>query len=237
LPRTMPRIKPFEVAGHFAPSFDLGGDFYDFLELGGHLGILIGDVAGKGVPAALLMSSVQASLRAHAQDVYHIDEVLSRVNKALVRDTLDNEFATAWYGVADPNTLRLTYCSAGHDWPLLVRVPKDRAVEDKDLQRLTADGMALGIDETQKYVKGTFQLKERDVLVAFTDGVHDATNFEGKRFGGTRLRNAVLEVLAAEPEAGPARIVDHVLAQVRQHAGLSGRGDDLTLVVMRVSAK
>lgn len=237
LPRTPPHIKPFEVAAHYAPSFDLGGDFYDFLELGGHLGILIGDVVGKGVPAALLMSSVRASLRAHAQDLYHIDEVLSRVNTALVRDTLDNEFATVWYGVADPTTLNLTYCSAGHDWPLLIRVPRDRPVEERDLLRLTADGMALGIDETQKYPKGTFQLRERDVLVAFTDGVHDATSFEGKRFGGTRLRAAVLELLAAEPEAPPGRIVDHVLAQVRQHTGLSGRSDDLTLVVMRVAER
>lgn len=110
-------------------------------------------------------------------------------------------------------------------------------MEEKDLHRLTADGMALGIDETQKYPKGTFQLRERDVLVAFTDGVHDATNFEGRRFGGTRLRAAVLDVLAHEPDAGASRIVDHVLAQVRQHTGLSGRGDDLTLVVMRVGGK
>lgn len=237
LPRTLPHIPPFEVAAHYAPSFDLGGDFYDFLELGGHLGILIGDVVGKGVPAALLMSSVRASVRAHAQGTYHIDEVLSRVNKALARDTLDNEFATVWYGVADPQTLRLTYCSAGHDWPLLVHVPKSRRVEEKDLERLTADGMALGIDETQKYPKGTYQLRERDVVVAFTDGVHDATNFEGKRFGGTRLRNAVLELLRNEPEATPSRIVDHLLASIRQYTGLSGRGDDMTIVVMRVAER
>ncbi|MFN7021825.1 MAG: PP2C family protein-serine/threonine phosphatase, partial [Phycisphaerales bacterium] len=237
LPRTMPSIRPFEVAAHYAPSFELGGDFYDFLELGGHLGILIGDVVGKGVPAALLMSAVRASLRAHAQDVYHIDEVLSRVNRSLVVDTLDNEFATVWYGVADPGTLRLTYCGAGHDWPLLVRVPRDRAPEEKDINRLTADGMALGIDESQKYPKGTVQLAPRDVLLAFTDGLHDATNFEGKKFGGTRIRNALLEILTLEPEASASRIVDHVVAQVRQHTGLSGRGDDLTVVVLRVGEK
>lgn len=235
LPRSMPKLKPFEVAAHYAPSHDLGGDFYDFLELGGHLGILIGDVVGKGVPAALLMSAVRASFRAHAQDVYHIDEVLSRVNRALVRDTLDNEFATVWYGVIDPVTLRLTYCSAGHDWPLLVRVPTDRKVEVSDLLRLTADGMALGIDPTQKYPTGVFQLQPGDVLLGFTDGVHDATNFEGKRFGGTRLRNSLLDLLGAEPDASPARVLDYVLGQLRQHTGLSGRSDDMTIVVMRVA--
>lgn len=234
LPRSVPRMPPFDVAAHYAPSYDLGGDFYDFIELGGHLGILVGDVVGKGVPAALLMSAVRAAVRAHSEHLYHIDELFSRVNRSLALDTLDNEFATVWYGVADPHSLRLTYCGAGHDWPLLVRVPQTRPVEDKDVQRLTADGMALGIDPTQKYPKGTFQLAPRDVMVVFTDGLHDATNFEGKRFGGTRLRKALLELLASEPEASAARIVDHIIAQVRQHAGVSGRSDDITVVVMRV---
>ncbi len=234
LPRSLPQMKPFDVAAHYAPSFELGGDFYDFMELGGHLGILIGDVVGKGVAAALLMSSVRSSIRAHAQDLYHIDEVLSRTNKALAADTLDNEFATVWYGVVDPQSLRLTYCGAGHDWPLLVRMPKDRRVEDKDVQRLTADGMALGIDPNQKYPKGMFQMEHGDVLVAYTDGLHDATNFDGRRFGGTRLRKAIVDLLASEPGASAARIVDHVIAQVRQHTGLNRRIDDITVVVMRV---
>jgi phosphoserine phosphatase RsbU/P len=234
LPRSVPQMKPFDVAAHYAPSFELGGDFYDFMELGGHLGILIGDVVGKGVAAALLMSSVRSSIRAHAQDLYHIDEVLSRTNKALCADTLDNEFATVWYGVVDPQSLRLTYCGAGHDWPLLIRMPRDRKVEDKDVQRLTADGMALGIDPMQKYPKGMFQMEHGDVLVAYTDGLHDATNFDGKRFGGTRLRKALVDLLAAEPAATASRVVDHVIAQVRQHTGLNRRIDDITVVVMRV---
>ncbi len=237
LPRTTPNVPPFDVAAHYAPSFELGGDFYDFLELGGHLGILVGDVAGKGVPAALLMSSVRASLRAHAQDVYHIGDVLKRVNRALVRDTLDNEFVTLWYGVADPVSLRLTYCAAGHDWPLLIRVPRDRPVTDRDCQRLTADGMALGIDPTQEYPLGVFQLQPRDVIVAWTDGLHDAVNFEGQRFGGTRLRSALVELLEREPGASAARIVDHVLAAVRQFSGLSGRTDDITVVALRVGER
>jgi sigma-B regulation protein RsbU (phosphoserine phosphatase) len=234
LPRHLPQMKPFDVAAHYAPSFELGGDFYDFMELGGHLGILIGDVVGKGVAAALLMSSVRSSIRAHAQDLYHIDEVLSRTNKALSEDTLDNEFATVWYGVVDPQSLRLTYCGAGHDWPLLIRMPRDRKVEDKDVQRLTADGMALGIDPHQKYPKGMFQMEHGDVLVAYTDGLHDATNFDGKRYGGTRLRKALVDLLAAEPRASASRIVDHVIAQVRQHTGMNKRIDDITIVVMRV---
>ncbi len=236
LPKAPPSLPPFDLAAHYAPSLDLGGDFYDYMVLGGHLALMIGDVVGKGVPAALLMASVRASLRAHAQDVYDIEQILSRSNKALVRDTLDNEFATVWYGVADPVSLRLTYCGAGHDWPILVHVPKagDRRVQESDLTRLTADGMALGIDAQQAYTKGMVDLAPGDCLVAFTDGVHDATNFESKRFGGTRLRRAILEVLANEPDAPAQRVVEHILWHIRQFSGLAGRADDLTLVVLRV---
>ncbi|MBX3385830.1 MAG: SpoIIE family protein phosphatase [Phycisphaeraceae bacterium] len=235
LPRSVPSVAPFDVAAHYAPTLELGGDFYDFMELGGHLGLLIGDVAGKGVPAALLMASVRASLRAYAQEMYHIDQVLERVNAALVRDTLDHEFATVWYGVADPHSLRLTYCSAGHDWPLHIRPPAQGPVTDADVRRLTADGMALGIDPAQKYPKGTVQLRAGDVVVAYTDGLHDALNPDGKRFGGTRLRRSVVELLKQEPSAGPSRIIDHVLAAVRQHAGLAGRNDDITVIALRVT--
>lgn len=236
LPRSTPDLPRLDLAARYSPSFELGGDFYDFIELGTNLGIVIGDVAGKGVAAALLMSAVRASLRAHAQDVYDIGEVLSRVNVALARDTRDNEFATLWYGVIEPKTLRMTYCGAGHEWPLLIRVPKDRPTIDADVHRLTADGMALGIDDTQKYPHGYFDLMPRDVLIAFTDGLTDSVDFDSRRFGGTRLRRCLVELLAAEPEATASRIVEHIFWQLRQFSGLSRRMDDVTLVVARVKA-
>jgi serine phosphatase RsbU (regulator of sigma subunit) len=234
MPRAMPHVPRLDLAAKYLPSFELGGDFYDFIELGDHLGIVVGDVAGKGVAAALLMADVRGSLRAHAQDVYDIGEVLSRVNAALVRDTRDNEFATLWYGVIDPQTLRLTYCGAGHEWPLVIRVPRDRPVNDEDLSRLTADGMALGIDPSQRYPHGVCQLRAGDVLVVFTDGLPDATDFEGRHFGGTRLRRALIEFLSQQPSASAAQILEHVLWVLRQFTGLSRRIDDITLVVMRV---
>src|SRR5207253_10190817 len=101
------------------PWLELGGDCYDFMELGGSLGVAIGDVVGKGIAAALLMSAVRSSLRAHVEDIYHIDVVMGKVNAALCRDTLDNEFATLWYGVVDREKMRVTYCSGGHE-PVVV---------------------------------------------------------------------------------------------------------------------
>ncbi len=234
LPRSTPNLANIDLAAKYSPSFELGGDFYDFIELGNNLGVVIGDVAGKGVAAALLMSAVRASLRAHAQDVYDIGEVLVRVNAALVRDTRDNEFATLWYGVVDLSSLRLTYCGAGHEWPLLIRLPRDRAVRDDDVQRLTADGMALGIDASQTYPHGTIDLAPDDILIAFTDGLTDANDFEQRRFGGTRLRRTLVEFLSREPDASASQIVEHVFWQLRQFSGLNRRVDDVTLVVMRV---
>lgn len=234
LPRSTPNLPRLDLAAKYSPSFELGGDFYDFIELGNSLGLVVGDVAGKGVAAALLMSAVRASLRAHAQDVYDIGEVLVRVNAALVRDTRDNEFATLWYGVVDTQSLRLTYCGAGHEWPLLIRVPRDREISEGDVRRLTADGMALGIDADQRYPHGTVDLAPRDLLVAFTDGLTDANDFQQRRFGGTRLRKTLLEYLAREPNASASAIVEHVFWQLRQFSGLNRRVDDVTLVVMRV---
>ncbi len=234
LPVRMPMSSKFDLAARYVPSFELGGDFYDFIDLGGHLGIAVGDVVGKGVPAALLMSAVRASLRAHAQDVYDIGEVLRRVNVALTDDTLDNEFTTLWYAVADPFTLGLTHCSAGHEWPVVIRAEEGVTPTEEHVQRLTTDGMVLGIDRDQRYAAGRFQMRPGDIILAYTDGLPDATNFEGKRYGGKRVRGSVLELLANEPEATSAEIVEHVFWALRQFHGLNQRLDDMTLTVMRV---
>jgi len=237
LPRTVPNIKGLDVAARYIPSFELGGDFYDFIDLAGHFGLVVGDVVGKGVAAALLMSSVRASLRAHAEGVYDLDNVVAKVNTALCRDTLDNEFATLWYGVIDPNTLRLTYCSAGHEPPLVVRVPTHRAPGGADIDELTVGGMVVGIDRSQRYQRAVYDLQPGDVLIAYTDGMTDQTNFRKEKFGKKRLRQAILDTLAAEPEASAASIAERLLWHLRQFAGLAPRADDETLVVVRVARR
>ena len=235
LPSRVPQVPGVDLAARYVPSFELGGDFYDFIELNGHLGLVVGDVVGKGVAAALLMAAVRASLRAHAQDVYDLDTVVARVNHALCRDTLDNEFATLWYGVLDPATLRLTYCNAGHEPPIIVRVPTHRPPSAADIDELSVGGMVVGIDRSQRYQRAVYDLHDRDVLVAYTDGLTDASNFERKKFGKKRVRETLLTILAAEPEAPASRILDLLHWEVRKFTGLSNRVDDETIVVMRIS--
>jgi sigma-B regulation protein RsbU (phosphoserine phosphatase) len=235
LPRSIPSFAGLDMAARYTPSFELGGDFYDFIDLHGHLGVVVGDVVGKGIAAALLMSSVRSSLRAHVQEVYDLDEVVSRVNMALCQDTRDNEFASLWYGVINPETLRLTYCSAGHEPPLVIRPPKGRAAGLGDITELVVGGMVVGIDPTQTYQRAVYDLRPGDFVVAYTDGLIDATNFASARFGKSRVRTAVLNAVNEIPGCTAAQMVDRIQWEVRQFAGLSPRPDDLTLVAVRVS--
>lgn len=234
LPKGVPTIKRLDMAARYIPSFELGGDFYDLMDLNGHLGVVVGDVVGKGLPAALLMSAVRASLRAHVEKTYDLDEVVSRVNIALCRDTRDNEFASLWYGVIDPETKRMTYCSAGHEPPFVVRVPAHRAPTMADVDELSVGGMVVGIDPSQRYQRALYELKQGDVLVAFTDGLTDAINFSGERFRRKRVRDAVLRILAEHPQSNAAAIVERILWELRQFSGLVPAVDDVTLLVVRV---
>ena len=234
LPKGVPDVPSLDVAARYIPSFELGGDFYDFVPLHGHVGLVVGDVVGKGIAAALLMSAVRASLRAHVQEVYDIDEVVSRVNVALCQDTRDNEFASLWYGVIDPVKLRLTYCSAGHEPPIVVRVPAHRPPTPADVDELSVGGMVVGIDRSQRYQRAVFDLHPRDVIIAYTDGVVDATDHAGARFGKKRLHAAILQTFKETPEATAAQVVERILWEIRQFAGLTPRPDDQTLVAVRV---
>jgi len=237
LPAGIPATRGIDAAARYVSSLELGGDFYDFIPLSGHLGIVVGDVVGKGVPAALLMSAVRATLRAHASEVYNIDDVIARVNLALARDTRDNEFATVFFGVIDPTTLRLTYSNAGHDPPLVIRpTTRDGGGGDTDFEisRLDVGGMAVGIDENQKYDRAIFHLHKGDILVAYTDGVTDARNFADEKYGLPRLRDCITGLLDDQPGAAAELIVNHILWDIRRFTGLRAAVDDITLVVLRM---
>ncbi len=235
LPTRAPTAPGIDVAARCVSCFDLGGDFYDIFDQGGALAVAVGDVVGKGVAAALLMSAVRSSIRAFASQGATLDEVIGRANEAMCRDTLESEFATLFYAVIDPVKRRMTYCNAGHEPALVVRRPARGAPTAADMDELRTGGMVIGVDPTQRYQCGTLDLRAGDALLLYSDGLSDAMNFDGKKFGRDRVRRALLDALAAEPSASAERVAAHLIWEMRRFAGLRTQTDDVTMVVVRVT--
>jgi len=224
-PAEEPKAANLDIHATYAPSFEVGGDFYDFHEFqGGNLGLVVCDVVGKGVRASLLMASIRASLRAHAAYNYELSEVIARVNRDLCDDTAISDFATLFYGVIDTAARRFTYANCGHVPPLLVRAGQCR--------RLTTGGGVLGIDPSLTWSHDSIIMAPGDVLLVFTDGLTEAMNFQDEIFDTQRVEAAALE--AIRPGQTAAGISRHILWRMRQFTGLQTRFDDLTLVAIRV---
>ena len=224
IPPRSPSAEGFDIYAAYIPSQELAGDFYDFIKLPReNLGLAVCDVAGKGVRASLLMASIRASLRAHAVNVYDMSDVLGRVNRDLCADTLSSDFATMFYGVLDTKAKRLTYTSAGHLPPFLVRNGAVSCLETR--------GGVLGVLPEMEYPLENFELLPGDVILAYTDGLNEAINFQGEPYGCERIEQALLYATAENYSA--EGIVRYCLWDLRRFAGLHRRNDDRTLLAIK----
>ncbi len=223
LPAKAPDVAGYEVAGWSLSSEAVGGDFFDFIPLGGgRLGLAVGDVVGKGLPAALLMANVQATLRGQAPGAASVAACLERANGLLHASTSPREFVTLFYGVLDPESHRFRYANAGHNRPLLV--PAGMAPV-----RLETGGLALGLAPTTSYGEAEVELGPGDLLVVYSDGVTEAMDPDRDLFGEGRL-GAVLEACRDSPAGS---VIERVADAVRRHAGEAPQSDDVTLLVVR----
>ncbi len=223
IPASPPSHPYVEFGTCYRPTYEVGGDFYDFIKLPqGNLGIAIADVSGKGVPASLQMASARAALRVNARFTYDIDRILAEVNRHLCRDTTTGEFVTAFYAVLTPDGRRLTYSNAGHDPPMLLR--------DGKIQYLEKGGMVLGVDPNATFERAIVHLRPGDVLLLHTDGAVEALNFSDQRFGRDRLA----ESLRQHGDQPAPRAAKNILWDLRRFRGLADRTDDVTLVVLKV---
>jgi sigma-B regulation protein RsbU (phosphoserine phosphatase) len=236
LPRDTQRSGRLDIAARYLPSTELGGDFFDIVPLERTTAITVADVVGKGVPAALLMASVRATIRALAPRLRRkddIEEIARRVNITLADDTRSNEFATAFLARIDRETLEVIYCNAGHDPPFVVRCDADGVPKGGGVEFLREGGPLLGIDPGYAYEAGRTTLATNDVLIAVTDGVTDAMNFQQEKFSRRRLLESVDDLLRHDPGASARQIVDRVVWDVRRFAGLNPELDDLTILAVR----
>jgi sigma-B regulation protein RsbU (phosphoserine phosphatase) len=231
LPSSMPEIDGCEMAASWRPASAFGGDCYDVLPFSNtRTGISIGDVAGKGLPAALLMSNLQASVRAFAVSDAPPAVVVDRANRALCRHTPLDRFVTFFYGVVDtdsPSTplgtgRTLHYTNAGHNFPILVRA-------DGSVVRLATGGLVLGVAGDARYAQDSVALQSGDRLVLFTDGITEAEGRDGDEFGDDRL----VETVVALRDESPWRMVDAIVNRVCAYTGGVFR-DDATLMAVAI---
>ena len=218
-----PEHAKLESALVFEPSAPVGGDFCDIFRLpDGRLAAAIGDVAGHGVPAALLMASARGALRAAAQHCHNLSDLLAQLNEHICRETTTSEFVTLLLVAVDPAADRLHYVSAGHEPLLLLR--------DGDILETDEADLVLGVEPSQTYTEHTLELRPQDFVLLYTDGVVEAMDFEGHMFGRRRLFDA-LRQYGAQP---PDQALGNIRWDVRRFVGLAEQSDDLTMVGLRI---
>jgi sigma-B regulation protein RsbU (phosphoserine phosphatase) len=232
-PQTVPRVPGLELYGVCKAARSVSGDYYDFLKLDEHrLGLVLGDVSGKGISAALLMAAIQSALRAHFYDglgstqnstLAHFStaQIVDRLNRQLCANTPLEKYVTFFFAVYDDRTRNLSYTNAGHLPPVLFRGGK--------VERLRTGGTVVGLIPSATYEVGEIRLEPNDLLLAYTDGITEPENTFGEEFGEDRLLDVTRRMLSASPEA----LVAEIYRSVDEWTGSPELQDDMTLVLAR----
>jgi serine phosphatase RsbU (regulator of sigma subunit) len=220
LPKSLPELEGHEIAVYYQPAREVGGDFYDFLRLpDGHLGLIVGDVSGKGVPAAIVMAITRTMLRSS----YHLGspgQILQKVNDDLLPDIPPNVFVTCLAALLDGRTGQLQYANAGHDPPFLRHA--------KGVSKLRATGMPLGLMPDMTYEQKEVTLQPGDSVLLYSDGLAEAHNLHQEMFGFPRIETVVV----AHSKA--ATLIDSLLAELEQFTGEEWeQEDDITLLTLQ----
>lgn len=231
LPETIPTTQGFDIAAKSIPAKEVGGDFFDVMPLevipmsNTRTGIMIADVSGKGVPAALFMALSRIVVRVTAMWFKKPSEVISFANPIIANNSKTGMFVTLFYGVIDNETRTLTYVNAGHNPPLVLR---QGTVEIKELN-LT--GVAVGALDDAEYTQEELQLSSGDVIVLYTDGITEAVNDHEEMFDVPRL----IDVIQKTRDLSSQEIADEIISAVFAFSGTQPQFDDITLMVVKVS--
>jgi sigma-B regulation protein RsbU (phosphoserine phosphatase) len=211
----------FRAAAASLPCRSIGGDFYDYVEMGnGALGFALGDVAGKGPPAALLSAMMQGIFAAQASTNDEPSQTITRVNLALCRRGIESRFVTLMYGVLDAGG-ELVYCNAGHNPPLIIG--------SGGVRRLERGGPIVGLFETATYEQERLRLTPGEWLIIFSDGISEAMSATGDEYGESRIIDCIQRNKTLEP----TRLLDALFADVREFTRGAPQSDDITGMVLR----
>ncbi len=226
LPESPPRLKGFELAALNLPARQVGGDFYDFIPVSeGKWGIIIADVSGKGVPAALFMALSRTLVRANVNDNPTASQAMQKANHLISQEAKMGMFVTLFYAVLDPEKKRLQYVNAGHNPPFAVRKSSG------DVILLRASGIAMGVMDDISLEEKELELDSNDIVVFYTDGITEAINKAGEQFGEKRL----IETIIRNTNLHAKDLVDKVKDEVFTFAQNQPQYDDFTLVVLKAT--
>jgi sigma-B regulation protein RsbU (phosphoserine phosphatase) len=223
LPKEAPQLGDFELAALNIPTHQVGGDYFDYFPIDGQRhAICIADVSGKGVPAALLMSNLQATLHAMMTADFPFEQIVARINNFVHRNTTSDKFITSFFALFDRQAGMITTINAGHNPPYLFHA-------DGSFETLQEGGLLLGMFPNAPYKSENRQLRAGDWVVMYTDGVNEAMNAQEEEFGEKRLE----EIVRANLNASAAGMVEAITAAVKEFTTGVPQSDDITLVVLR----
>jgi sigma-B regulation protein RsbU (phosphoserine phosphatase) len=226
LPHASLRLGLTEVKGISIPAREVGGDFFNYFELpGGEIAVLVGDVSGKGISAALLMANIQATLRARLPIESDLAALASTIDREIDESTPPGVYATLFLGVLDAAAKTLRYVNAGHHPQFLIR--------GDGIEPLSAGGMPVGLFPGQGYVEKTVQLADNDLLFFYTDGMVEAENEQGEMLGAERLDS----LLRRHRDQGVDTLLDRIEDSVRRFRGRAEPFDDVTIMALRLGVR
>ncbi len=219
LPKQLPQLDGWHVSAFYKPAREVGGDFYEFEYFeDGRLGIFVGDVTDKGIPAALVMATTRTLLKAAAGEVDNPGKVLARVNDLLVADIPDSMFVTCFYAILDPSSGRLVFSNAGHNLPF--------RLTNQEVMEIKAAGMPLGLIADMEYDVHEMVIEPGDDMIFYSDGLVEAHNSARDMFGTQRLKN-----LFAEFSGKEGNLIDHLMQELQEFTGEDlDQEDDITIV-------
>jgi len=236
IPEKAPLIPGLDIAAAYIPCFDVGGDLYGFLQLDeGSIAVMIADVMGKGIPAAIMMSSFRGAVQAYIETVRDIPaycgnkdteecnkDIINRINKMACDECRDGEFITLFHAAIDVSDMTITYCNCGHEPTVLIR--------EGEIIELEKGGLVLGVDAQAEYEIETVELKDGDSLLFYTDGLIDAVNFDNELWGRENLLETAKKFTAGSAE----QMIKNILRYRRRFVGLARQVDDTSVVVVKV---
>ena len=227
LPKQIPDVPGYDIAALNIPESEVGGDYYDFINISkSRMAFCLGDVSGKGLPAALLMANLQATLRGQSFLQSFPKDIIKMSNSLLYNSTDIRKFATLFYGILDSENNEITFCNAGHENPLHLK-------SGNVFEELVTGGTVLGFLVDLNFSDEKIKFGEGEILTLFSDGIIDAMNNDAELFGTERLRNIILR----NRSKNSAEIIKEIIAGVNKHVGENPQFDDITLLVIKRNNK